>query len=120
RNAQIASVLRYVYDLPVVLARASGLRKVLDGEYKVDEQTYLLSGSDLLGRLPSVGYSNICGNYLQKYRGKRPDRLYERCNSFYVYKLGVEARRVPVTRLPAQPGPFHTISGAWTGKGVQT
>lgn len=118
RNAQIASVLRYGYDLPVVLVSDPGLEVLLRGTLPVGEPIYMLGTADMAASLSPISTFEICGQYLRKYRSKRPDALTDRCYDIAVFPLANDGDQRSTVELPVQPGYFFSQSGKWQGTGI--
>jgi len=120
KDGWTASILRYVYELPVVLLNGRGATKLLTSPLPHDREIYFLGNASLQSSFPALTNSRVCGKFLKMVVGQRPDALYDRCYSLYAYRIestDSEDEIKPVI-MPVTADLFATKVGNWETAGI--
>ncbi|MBW1690544.1 MAG: glycosyltransferase family 39 protein [Deltaproteobacteria bacterium] len=111
-NTQLASILTYIFDIKTVLLTRAGKESANRGEF----DGYLYIGLDSFS-FPSwtdneIYQGQLYGLYLQKTKGSRPKKLYERPYSLDsgVLAIATNDRRIRIN-LPAAHPRFGSVVG---------
>lgn len=119
-NGWTASILRFVYDLPVALINSGVQARLVNFGLESERVVYLLEHEAEREESTALAGGKVCGKFLEKVRGARPSHLFDWCNGVYAFDVkSAESLPTPIS-LQLANGLFHTKIGIRTEKGFAT